>query len=214
MLQGIGQQNLMIIKRHLNHFLFSTNGEKSCVNLIVMKPITKTPGVPATALDVFRMLPLGTRAEVINNVLYMSLSTPFQHQKLITQLVVKIGNHIGHAQSGELIVSPFDVYLEDHVSAVQPDLLFISNKNKHILKDDGYAHGAPDLIIEILSGNEKRDRQLKKELYEKAGVKEYFMIDPKTKTTEAFVLKGKKFKKAYSRKNYFQSGILDLEFVF
>ncbi len=179
-----------------------------------MKTITRIPDVPVSALDVFRMLPEGTRAEVINNVLYMSPSPIFNHQKLISTLFLKLGNHIEEKALGELIVSPFDVYLEEHISAVQPDLLFISNKNKGILKDDGYAHGAPDLVIEILSKNEERDRTLKKDLYEKAGVKEYFIVDPKTKMTEAFVLKGKKYQVNYSRKKYFQSALLKLEFTF
>ena len=179
-----------------------------------MKSITRIPDVPVTALDVFKMLPQGTRAEVINNVLYMSPSPLYSHQQLVTKLIINIGNHIAGTKTGELIVSPFDVYLEEHVSAVQPDLLFISTKNKGIIKDDGYAHGAPDLIIEILSSNEQRDRLLKKALYEKAGVKEYFIIDPKTKMTEAFVLKGKKYQNLYNKKKYFQSAMLKLEFVF
>ena len=179
-----------------------------------MKIITRIPDVPVTALDVFRILPEGTRAEVINNVLYMSPSPIYEHQKLISTLFLKIGVHIEAKKMGEAILSPFDVYLEEHISAVQPDLLFISNKNKGILKDDGYAHGAPDLIIEILSKNEQRDRTLKKDLYEKAGVKEYFIIDPKTKMTEAFVLKGKKYQNIYNRKKHFQSAILKLEFTF
>jgi Uma2 family endonuclease len=179
-----------------------------------MKPVTRIPDVPVTALDVFRMLPEGTRAEVINNVLYKYPSPFFRHQEIITELTIQIGAFVKKSQAGIFLVSPFDVYLEDHISAVQPDLLFISNKNRHIIKDDGYAHGAPDLVIEILSKNELRDRSLKKGLYEKAGIKEYFIIDPKTKMTEAFVLKGKKYKHIYSRKKYFQSALLGLEFTF
>lgn len=179
-----------------------------------MKNIPALPKVPSTALEVFRLLPAGTRAEVLNNVLYMSPSPFFQHQQLITHLAGKIWFHIDKARSGELIVAPFDVYLEEQMSAVQPDILFISNKNKKILKDDGYAHGAPDLIIEILSKNEDRDRKLKKGIYEKAGVKEYFMIDQRTKLTEAYVLKGKKYELKYSKKKFFQSALLKLEFSF
>ncbi len=180
----------------------------------MMKTLTRIPDVPVTALDVFKILPEGTRAEVIFNVLYMSPSPFYNHQKLLSVLFLKIGNKIEASKLGELIVAPFDVYLEEHVSAVQPDLLFISNRNKGILKDDGYAHGAPDLIIEILSKNENRDRTLKKDLYEKAGVKEYFIIDPATSLTEAYVLKSKKYIQVYSRKKYFHSALLKLEFSF
>ena len=179
-----------------------------------MKTITRIPDVPVTALDVFRLLPEGTRAEVINNVLYMSPSPFFAHQQIVTHLAGKLWAHIEKNKIGTLLVSPFDVYLEEHISAVQPDLLFILHKNKGIIKEDGYAHGAPDLVIEILSKDENRDRTLKKDLYEKAGVKEYFIIDPKNKMTESFVLKGKKYQEVYSRKKYLQSSLLKLEFTF
>ena len=180
----------------------------------MVKTIKRIPDVPITALDVFRILPEGTRAEVIFNTLYMSPSPFFEHQKFSMQLSNRIGTWVEKNNYGTLLYAPFDVYLEEHISVVQPDLLFISNKNKSIIKDDGYAHGAPDLIIEILSKNENRDRTLKKDLYEKAGVKEYFIVDPKTKMTEAFVLKGKKYQVNYSRKKHFQSALLKLEFTF
>jgi Uma2 family endonuclease len=179
-----------------------------------MKTIATIPNVPVTALDVYRMLPRGTRAEVIFNTLYMSPSPFFNHQQIVTDLTIIIGASVKNNKNGTLLVSPFDVYLEEHISAIQPDLLFISNKNKGILKDDGYAHGAPDLVIEILSKNETRDKTLKKDLYEKAGVKEYFIVDPKNKLVEAFVLKGKKFHPCYSEKKLFKSSLLKLEFIF
>lgn len=177
-----------------------------------MKNINFIPKVPSTALDVFRLLPKGTRAEVLNNVLYMSPSPFYEHQQLVTLLTGKLWNYIDAVKSGVLIVAPFDVYLEEQMSAVQPDIIFISTKNKKILKEDGYAHGAPDLIIEILSKDENRDRVLKKEVYEKAGVKEYFIVDAKTKMVECYTLKNKKYQEVYSRKRYFRSNLLEHEF--
>jgi len=179
-----------------------------------MKNITFIPKVPSNALDVFRLLPEGTRAEVLNNVLYMSPSPFLEHQQLVTLLTGKLWAHVETSKSGILLVAPFDVYLEGQLSAVQPDILFISNKNKKILKDDGYAHGAPDLVIEILSKDEDRDKKLKKDIYEKAGVKEYFIIDPKTKMAECYILKNRKYEHSYSRKKYFQSNLLGYEFSF
>lgn len=179
-----------------------------------MKNITFIPKVPSNALDVFRLLPEGTRAEVLNNVLYMSPSPFYEHQQLVTLLTGKLWAHVETGKSGILLVAPFDVYFEGQLSAVQPDILFISNKNKKILKDDGYAHGAPDLVIEILSKDEDRDKKLKKDIYEKAGVKEYFIIDPKTKMAECYILKNRKYEHSYSRKKYFQSNLLGYEFSF
>ena len=179
-----------------------------------MKNVTSIPKVPSTALDVFRLLPKGTRAEVINNVLYMSPSPFYEHQQLVTLLTGKLWAYVDKNKPGILLVAPFDVYLEEQMSAVQPDILFIMNRNKKILKEDGYAHGAPDLIIEILLKDEDRDRKMKKDIYEKAGVKEYYIIDPKTKMTEAYALKGKKYEQKYRQKRLFHSSILSLEFPF
>lgn len=170
--------------------------------------------IPSTALDVFRLLPQGTRCEVLNNTLYMSPSPFYKHQQLLTDIVILLGSFIKENNAGILLAAPFDVYLEGQLSAVQPDIIFIANKNKKILKDDGYAHGAPDLIIEILSKDEDRDRTLKKAIYEKAGVKEYFIIDPRSKLVEAFSLKAKKYVQRYGQKKYFQSDILKSDFTF
>jgi Uma2 family endonuclease len=106
--------------------------------------------IPKTALDVFRLLPEGTLCEVIDNVLYMSPAPKYDHQKLLFFLARNIANFADTAGKGEVMVCPFDVYLEGLQSAVQPDILFVSNENRAILKEDGYVHGAPDLIVEVL----------------------------------------------------------------
>jgi hypothetical protein len=77
--------------------------------------------VPKTALDVFRMLPEGTLCEVIDNVLYMSPAPNYDHQNLVFLLAKRIDKHVDALQLGEVILSPFDVYLENLLSAVQPD---------------------------------------------------------------------------------------------
>ncbi len=119
---------------------------------------------PKTALDVFRLLPEGTLCEVIDNVLYMSPAPKYTHQKLLRLLFRKISDHVDTKNIGDAIISPFDVYVEHLLSAVQPDMLFISNQNMGILKEDGYAHGAPDLIVEVLSGDKNREKVKKKSL--------------------------------------------------
>jgi Putative restriction endonuclease len=93
--------------------------------------------IPASALDVFRLLPEGTRCEVLFNTLYMSPFPIFNHQQILNKLNIKIATHIEETKSGIVVISPFDVYLEEQASAVQPDLIFITNKNKKIIKDDG-----------------------------------------------------------------------------
>ena len=170
--------------------------------------------VPKTALDIFRMLPEGTLCEVIENVLYMSPARKYTHQRLLFLLAKKISNHAEQHQIGEVFISPVDVYFESLLSAVQPDLLFVSNENKGIINEDGYFYGAPNLIVEVLSTDKKRDTVTKKRLYEKAGVKEYFTVDPLSRKIQGYSLISGLYEMIYEEKGIFKSPLLQLEFTF
>jgi len=170
--------------------------------------------VPKTALDVFRLLPEGTLCEVIDNILYMSPALKYTHQNLVLLLARWLGNQLEKTSIGEVIISPFDVYFEHLLSAVQPDLLVLLKENRHILKEDGYIHGAPDIIIEVLSLDKKRDLVKKKSLYERAGVKEYFVVNPETRETTARALKDNLYVEQYTSIGQFKLNILAFEFQF
>ena len=171
--------------------------------------------VPKTALDVFRMLPEGTLCEVIENVLYMSPAPKYNHQRLVTLFTIRIGNYVESQQKGIVITSPFDVYLENLLSAVQPDVLYVSKENSDILKEDGYIHGAPDLIVEVLSTDIQRDKVQKKSLYERAGVREYFIVNPKDNKVLAYALNNTStYELAYDAIGHFKSALLNYEFRF
>ena len=170
--------------------------------------------IPKTALDVYRLLPEGTLCEVIDNILYMSPAPKYTHQRLVLLLAKKLSNHTDTANLGEVLISPVDVYLEDLSSAVQPDLIYVSTKNMGIMNEDGYIYGAPDLVIEVLSSDRKRDLVLKKSLYERAGVKEYFVVDPTTRKMQLFVLENNNYKLVYDEAGLFQSPMLNLQFSF
>lgn len=170
--------------------------------------------VPKTALDVFRLLPEGTLCEVIDNVLYMSPAPKYFHQNLLFLLAKRIDNYLEKTSQGQVILSPFDVYFEHLQSAVQPDLLVILNENRNILKQDGYIHGAPDLIIEVLSSDKKRDLEKKKSLYERAGVKEYFVADPENREITGWALHENIYHHQYTETGVFKSVLLSFEFEF
>ncbi len=170
--------------------------------------------VPKTALDVFRLLPEGTLCEVIDNILYMSPAPKYNHQRLVMLLARRISNHLENTNTGELIISPFDVYFDHLLSAVQPDLLVVLNENRDILKEDGYIHGAPDMIIEVLSIDKKRDLVKKKSLYERAGVKEYFTVNPENREINSWILKENKYTLQYTDIGKFKSFVLLFEFEF
>jgi Uma2 family endonuclease len=171
--------------------------------------------VPKTALDVFRLLPEGTLCEVIDNVLYMSPAPKYTHQRLLGLFFRKISTHVENNNMGEAFISPVDVYFEELFSAVQPDLIFVSGANKAIMNGDGYFYGAPDLIVEVLSSDKKRDTVKKKNLYERAGVKEYFIADPENRKVSCFLLNGgSKYNLVYEDEGIFKSRLLNLEFLF
>lgn len=83
-----------------------------------------------------------------------------------------------------------DLYLTEKDRFV-PDGMIVCDPNK--IKNDG-VHGAPDLVVEVLSSSTaKRDRVHKKNVYEKAGVKEYWIVNPADKSVEQYLLVNQKF---------------------
>jgi Uma2 family endonuclease len=143
--------------------------------------------IPSTALEVYQMLPEGTRCEVIFNELIMAPSPSREHQSTLIKLTVILYQYLADHPIGTLYSAPFDVYFEQNEAVVQPDLFVVLNKEQHIVQKNG-VKGVPSLVIEIISTNRSYDTQRKRSLYEKAGVKEYFMIDPENKKTTLLTL--------------------------
>lgn len=169
---------------------------------------------PRTGMDVFMMLPEGTLAEVINDVIYISPSPSFHHQDLLLELATQIRGYLKKNKLGTCVSAPMDVFF-DNKNAVQPDILVILSENLVMLTDEGKIKGAPDLIVEFLSpGNKKHDTEKKKGLYEKFGVKEYFIIDPENEETITYYLVNKKFVKQESVKGKIKSKLLKKVFTF
>lgn len=90
---------------------------------------------------------------------------------------------------GEIFVSPIDVILPNQVGTpVQPDILFIASGNLEIVTDKNIV-GVPDLVVEVISAsNWADDRRVKFNLYAEAGVREYWIVDPRQETIEVFTL--------------------------
>ena len=89
---------------------------------------------------------------------------------------------------GYLLSAPVGVQLPNQPVPFEPDIVFISKAHKEII-GERYIEGVPDLIVEILSpSNWPYDRQTKFEVYRKAGVPEYWIVDYRKKTIEVFVL--------------------------
>ncbi len=135
------------------------------------------------------------RYEIIQGELHMSPAPRTRHQKIGLQLKIALGQFVYEHHLGEVYDAPIDVILSDRAtdeiiaSPVQPDILFIAQERLDIVQEK-YIVGAPDLIIEILSpSNWLDDRRDKYTVYEAAGVREYWIVDPDNSTVEVFVLR-------------------------
>ena len=133
------------------------------------------------------------RVELIDGIICMSPAPTPTHQRIIRQLLRQIGSYLDDKRC-EVLPSPLDVRLFEAEgddpratdTVVQPDLMVICDPSK--LDERGY-RGAPDMIIEILSpSTRRRDRLVKMNLYQRAGVREYWIADPENESVMVFLL--------------------------
>ena len=137
----------------------------------------------------------GIKKEIIEGELFMSPAPSIKHQTTLGELFILITNFVKHNKLGRVFLAPCDVILSN-INIMQPDILFISKNNYQILTDLNI-HGTPDLVVEIISSSSiNTDRIFKKLIYEQYGVKEYWIVDPKTETIEIWTLKNKTFQLA------------------
>ena len=164
---------------------------KGCVHM----PLPKNNSY--TIEDIFA-LPEGKRAELIDGQIYdMAPPSPF-HQKLVMELSATIRNYI-RAKGGscEVYPAPFAVFLnKDTQNYVEPDISVICDVDKI---DHKGCNGAPDFIIEIVSPSSQRMDYLTKLLkYRSAGVREYWIVNPVTKTVQVYSFEGNENSTQYS----------------
>lgn len=176
-----------------------------------MKPLIETP--PRTIMEVYKMLPEGTLAEVIDNQIYMSPSPAFDHQDILIEVAAQLRSKLKN--EAKVSVAPFDVYLDESRNAVQPDIVIILNSNKGILNRKGHFHGVPDIVVEILSpGNRDYDLIRKKDLYQKFGILEYWIIDPDTRLAMTFTLENNQYRLKEEQMGQITSTLLKNTFTF
>ena len=146
---------------------------------------------PRTGLEAFELLPEGTLCQLINNAIIMSPAPNTPHARLQNKIFNALFNYVGSNKRGEVFCAPVDVYLDER-NVYQPDIFYIAADRLELIKKRG-VFGAPDLVVEVLSENRKIDLVIKKKVYEFAGVKEYWVVDPETRWCEGFELSEGKF---------------------
>jgi Uma2 family endonuclease len=145
-------------------------------------------GQPLTQRDLDDAPDDGNRYEVVDGTLYV---TPFPnqaHQHVGTNLVILVGQHVVAEGLGRVYMSGLKVVL-DELTGVGPDLVYIAKDRMHAMRADGY-HGAPDLVVEVLSSRPALDTSIKKAKYERAGIRYYWIADPAAQALWEYRLEG------------------------
>lgn len=157
------------------------------------------PQVNLISLEQYEALPEDKRVEVFDGVIYDMASPSQAHQTISIEMSTLINSYIKKKKgSCRVFTAPFDVKLSDHpLTIVQPDILVVCDKDK---LDGKRCNGAPDFIIEIVSSGNPADDYIRKLYYYKnAGVREYWIVDPRRQIVTV---------------NYFEGNILNIQYSF
>lgn len=128
----------------------------------------------------------GKRHELIDGEHVVTPTPITRHQRLVTRLTVAIGAHLdAHPDQGEVFAVSVDIVLT-LFDVVVPDLIVVACDQADIVGDKSI-RGAPALVVEVLSPRtRKRDAQAKRRLYERSGVREYWLVDPEPDLVQVF----------------------------
>jgi Uma2 family endonuclease len=147
---------------------------------------------PLVTVDDLDLMPDdGNRYEVIEGEIFMSCAPGLTHQRITVNILACFLKYLEGNRFGEAIPTPGVVF--NKYNGVIPDIVFISNKRRDEIASTERVTGAPDIVVEIISPgaeNEQRDRVVKRRLYSKFTVEEYWIVYPKSRTVEIYRLQG------------------------
>ena len=169
--------------------------------------------------DVQQMPDDGNRYEAIEGDLYVTPAPGTRHARVSKRLQYALDRTLERPGLGEVFVAPYGVEFPATGEGVQPDILFVSNDRRSIIAEAGIL-GAPDLVVEILSpSTASRDRSIKLRLYERQGVREYWIVDPDENVVDVWRFGEEPAHESFTttlpvRLGAEQVGSIDLEVVF
>ncbi len=150
--------------------------------------------------------------EIIGGEKFMAPSADIWHNNVVVKLAMIIGMHAAINRLGLVFTDSLDVHFPDG-NLFKPDFIFVSAANSKTVIDNKHStiHGVPDMVAEIFSRSTiKNDIGIKKDIYERNGVKEYWMIDPWRETIEVFLLRDGKFEFGGLYQNWSEDELLRL----
>jgi Uma2 family endonuclease len=152
----------------------------------------------------------GNRYEIIGGQLIVSPSPTYRHQRVSFKLTSVLDAYLSTTGNGQAVAAPMDVHLSIN-DVVQPDLLVALNERSDIIEDRGIG-GAPDLVVEVLSPSSISNDFLRKpKLYERFGVREYWIVNPENETVSVQTLDGERYAPSVDcgRNDTLTSAVLD-----
>jgi Uma2 family endonuclease len=155
-----------------------------------------TEGVKLTYDDFLLFPDDGKRHELIDGEHYVTPSPNTRHQRISGKLTWALQQHLESHPVGELFYAPLDIVLSAH-DVVEPDLFYISHERAAKVLTPQHARGASELVIEIASkGTRQRDETIKRRLYEREGVADYWVVDPEVDAIRVYRRAGDRFDRA------------------
>ena len=138
----------------------------------------------------------GQRHELIDGEHYVTPSPNMKHQRVSGNFHFLIRGWLEQHPVGEIFYAPFDVVFT-RFDVVEPDLLYMSHARARDVLTSANVQGVPELVIEIGSpSTRKRDETIKRRLYERDGVSEYWIVDPDLDVIRIYAREGDGFGRA------------------
>jgi Uma2 family endonuclease len=142
----------------------------------------QSSGVKLTWDDFVQFPDDGRRHELIDGEHVVTPSPVRQHQRIVMNLAAPLLWYLRDHPIGTMFNVPLDVILSPH-DVVEPDLLYFSHEREKRFEPSDWVKGAPNLVVEVASpATKRRDETLKRRLYERAGVDEYWLVDPASRS--------------------------------
>lgn len=131
--------------------------------------------------------------EIINGTKYRILASTPYYCFVMMNIFCSIFNYCKENKNGHVFFHGAEVKFSEE-NIFQPDVFFVKKENENIIDWESLIDGVPDMVVEVLSrSTRKRDLTIKKDTYEKYGVKEYWIVDPYTEVIDVYILRTGKY---------------------